>query len=81
MVFCVLISMEKHLCGYITNVITKLIPALLSNTAFSVKGTNGISSWCPPITLKEAPYLQDGCSRASPQMTPGPLLSDNLVIN
>lgn len=79
--FCLFISTEKYLCGYIINLITKLIPALLSNNAFSVKGMNGISTWCQLITLKEAASLQDGFFRVSPQMTLGPLLSDNLVIN
>lgn len=80
-VFCVLIGMEKYLRGYIINLTTKLTPALLSNNAFSVKGMNGISTWCQLITLKEAASLQDGFFRVSPQMTLGPLLSDNLVIN
>lgn len=80
-VVCVLFSMEKYLCGYIISLTTKVIPALLSNNAFSVKGMNGISTWCQLITPKEAASLQDGFFRVSPQMTLGPLLSDNLVIN
>lgn len=52
-----------------------------SQTPFCIEGTNGISTWCPLITLKEAASLLDGFFRLSPRMTLGPLLSDNSEIN
>lgn len=72
--FCALVGVNKYVCRCI-------ILLLLSNKTFSLKGTSGISTWCQPITPKEAASLQDGFFQVSPQTTLGPLLSDNLEIN
>lgn len=42
---------------------------------FSIKGTNGISTWCLQLTLKEISSHQDGSFPVLPPMTRGPLLS------
>ncbi|XP_064014040.1 programmed cell death protein 7 isoform X2 [Pogoniulus pusillus] len=49
----------------------------IDSKLFGDPGTNGISTWCQLITLKEAASLQDGFFQVSPQMTLGPLLSDD----